>query len=209
MTKSPTLLLPLFPLPDTVLFPGMPLPLHIFEHRYRTMVEDALRDHGSIGMTLLRPGWEEDYERSPPIYPVGCSGAIASHDRLEDGRYNIVLRGQTRFRVLGEREGAPYRVAEVETLVDEPGSATALDDLRKRVLSTIARAAQGPGSLVLQGELPHDLLVNALSQSLGLRPVEKQSLLDCDTLEARYDRLLEILEFHILEGTAGGSTAVH
>jgi len=62
---------------------------------------------------------------------------------------------------------------------------------------------------LLQGELPHELLVNALSQSLGLRPVEKQSLLDCDTLEARYARLIEILEFHILEDTAGSSASVH
>ena len=107
-------------------------------------------------------------------------------------------------------DGEPYRVATIETLDDGQGDEEALDGLRKRVLATIARAADGPKSLVLEGELPHDLLVNALSQSLGLRPVEKQSLLDCDTLEARYGRLIEILEFHILEGTAGsGSASVH
>jgi Lon protease-like protein len=207
--SSPTLLLPLFPLPDTVLFPGMPLPLHIFETRYRKMVEDALRTHQTIGMTLLKPGWEEDYEQRPPIYEVGCSGVIARHERLEDGRYNVVLRGQSRFRVLEEHEGEPYRLARTQTLEDEPGPADVLDALRRRVLTTIARAADGPRSLVLQGELPHELLVNALSQSLGLRPVEKQSLLERDTLEARYGRLLEILEFHILEESAGGSAAVH
>ncbi len=209
MTESPSLLLPLFPLPDTVLFPGMPLPLHIFEPRYRKMVQDALQTHKTIGMTLLKPGWEEDYEQRPPVYPVGCSGVIARDERLEDGRYNIVLRGQTRFRIVDEHEGEPYRLATVENLPDDPGRADVLDGLRKKVLTTIARAAEGPKSLVLQGELPHDLLVNALSQSLGLRPVEKQSLLDCDTLEARYQRLFEILEFHMLEGAAGGSTAIH
>jgi Lon protease-like protein len=187
----------------------MPLPLHIFEPRYRKMVADTLITHRSIGMVLLKPGWEEGYEGRPPVYATGCSGAIAQHERLEDGRYNIVLRGQTRFRVIEEHEGEPYRLATVETLTDEPGPPEVLDRLRKRVLTTIARAAEGPKSLVLQGELPHDLLVNALSQSLGLRPVEKQSLLGCDTLEARYRRLLEILEFHILEGNAGGSTSVH
>jgi len=209
MPDGPSLLLPLFPLPDTVLFPGMPLPLHIFEPRYRKMVEDALGTQRTIGMTLLKPGWEEGYEGRPPIYPVGCSGVISRHERLEDGRYNIVLRAQSRFRVLEEHEGEPYRLATVETLTDEAGDPEALDALRKRVLATIARAADGPKSLVLQGELPHELLVNALSQSLGLRPVEKQSLLDCHTLETRYTRLIEILEFHILEGPAGGSTAVH
>jgi len=187
----------------------MPLPLHIFEHRYRKMVEDALATHRSIGMSLLKPGWEEDYEGRPPIYSIGCSGAIAQHEHLEDGRYNIVLRAQLRFRVLEEHEGEPYRLATVETLSDDPGDEGALDRLRKQVLTTIARAAEGPKSLVLQGELPHELLVNALSQSLGLSPVEKQSLLNCDTLEARYQRLLEILEFHVLESAAGGSTSLH
>lgn len=209
MSESQPLLLPLFPLPDTVLFPGMPLPLHIFEPRYRKMVADALETHKTIGMSLLRPGWEETYEGAPPIYPIGCFGIIDQHEQLKDGRYNIVLRAKSRFRVLEEHPGEAYRVASVETLTDDPGDKQALDDLRKRVLSTIARAADGPQSLVLQGELPHDLLVNALSQSLGLRPVEKQSLLDCDSLEARYGRLIEILEFHILEGSAGGSASVH
>lgn len=209
VAESAPLLLPLFPLPDTVLFPGMPLPLHVFEHRYRKMVEDSLASHRTIGMALLKPGWEEDYEGRPPIYPIGCSGSIAQHERLADGRYNIVLRARSRFRVLEEHEGAPYRLATVETLSDDPGNEDALDRLRKQVLATIARVAAGPKSLVLHGELPHELLVNALSQSLGLSPVEKQSLLDCDTLEARYGRLLEILEFHALEGSAGSSTALH
>ena len=209
MPEGPSLLLPLFPLPDAVLFPGMPMPLHIFEPRYRKMVADTLGTHRTIGMTLLKPGWEEGYEGRPPIYPVGCSGVIAQHERLEDGRYDIVLRAQSRFRVLEEHEGEPYRLATVETLTDGTGNAAALDGLRKQVLATIARAADGPKSLVLQGELPHELLVNALSQSLDLPPVEKQSLLDCETLEARYARLIEILEFHILEGPAGRSTAIH
>jgi Lon protease-like protein len=187
----------------------MPLPLHVFEGRYRKMVADALGSHRSIGISLLKPGWEEDYEGRPPIYPIGCWGEISQHERLEDGRYNIVLRARSRFRVREEHPGEPYRLASVEVLPDAPGDADALDGLRRRVLTTIARAAEGPASLVLQGELPHDLLVNALSQSLGLRAVEKQSLLDCSTLEARYGRLLEILEFHILEKTSGGSQASH
>jgi Lon protease-like protein len=210
VAESSSLLLPLFPLPDTVLFPGMPLPLHIFEHRYRKMVEDALAIHGSIGISLLKPGWEEDYEGRPPIYPIGCSGSIAQHERLEDGRYNIVLRARSRFRVVEEHGGEPYRLATVETLSDPPGDEAALDPLRKQVVSTIAQAADGPRSLVLQGDLPHEILVNALSQSLGLSPVERQSLLDCGTLVARYERLLEILEFHVLESSAGtGSASLH
>jgi Lon protease-like protein len=187
----------------------MPLPLHVFEQRYRRMVEDSLATHRTIGMVLLKPGWENDYEGRPPIYPVGCSGTIAQHERLDDGRYNIVLRARSRFRVLEEHEGEPYRLASVETLSDPPGDEDALVRLRKEVLATIARAADGPKSLVLQGDLPHELLVNALSQSLGLSPVEKQSLLDCNTLELRYRRLLEILEFHVLETAVGSGTTLH
>mgnify|MGYP003414648485 CR=1 FL=1 len=69
-------LVPLFPLPNVVLFPGAPLPLHVFEPRYRKMVEDALGSHRSIGIVLLKPGYEQDYQGRPPIYPLGCSGAI-------------------------------------------------------------------------------------------------------------------------------------
>src|SRR3954465_3453326 len=92
-------LLPLFPLPNVVLFPNVFLPLHIFEPRYREMVADALASDRMIGMVLLRPGWDRDYEGRPPLYAVGCSGVLTHNERLPDGRYNIVLRGIERFRI--------------------------------------------------------------------------------------------------------------
>ena len=79
-------LLPLFPLPNVVLFPNVFLPLHIFEPRYRAMVKDALASDRIIGMVLLRPGWQHDYEKRPPVYPVGCSGVITHVEPLPDGR---------------------------------------------------------------------------------------------------------------------------
>jgi uncharacterized protein len=85
-------LLPLFPLPNVVLFPNVFLPLHIFEPRYREMVADALASDRMIGMVLLRPGWERNYEGRPPVYPIGCSGVMTHAERLRDGRYDIVLR---------------------------------------------------------------------------------------------------------------------
>ena len=91
--------LPLFPLPNVVLFPGVFLPLHIFEARYRAMTEDALAGDRMIGMALLKPGFEAEYEGRPPIYPVGCMGLITHAERLPDGRFNIVLQGVERFRV--------------------------------------------------------------------------------------------------------------
>jgi len=109
-------LIPLFPLPSTVFFPHTSLPLHIFEPRYRQMVADTLLGDGKIGMVLLRPGWEDQYFQSPPIVDVGCLGRIEQSVRLDDGKYNIVLTGLSRFRVQREITGKPYRRAEVERL---------------------------------------------------------------------------------------------
>jgi Lon protease-like protein len=187
----------------------MPMPLHVFEPRYRKMVEDALSSHQVNGMTLLQPGWEPDYLGRPPIYPVGCAGRIEQCEPVESGRYNIVLRGICRFRVLEEQEGELYRLAAVEPLPDGAGDQASLEELRKRALAALAKSTDGPESLVLQEELPPELFINALCQSLKLAPVERQSLLDCDTVVARCTRLLEILDFLHLEQTYGKGRSVH
>ena len=109
-------LLPLFPLPNVVLFPNVFLPLHIFEPRYREMVADALSTDRLIAMMLLRPGWERDYEGRPPVYSVGCSGVITHAEKLPDGRFNIVLRGVERVRLLEEDRARNYRRGLVEPL---------------------------------------------------------------------------------------------
>ena len=195
-------LIPIFPLPNVVLFPLVPLPLHIFEPRYRKMVKDVLETHRTIGMTLLKPGWESDYDGRPPVYSQGCAGLIERCEQTPQGRYNILLRGVVRFRVVEELAGEPYRVAAVEPLADDAGDPREIEDLRRRVLAALASAADGPRLLVLQGEVPDDLFVNALSQSLPLRALERQSLLDCSGIRERYSRLLELLQFHALEQDA-------
>jgi len=187
----------------------VPLPLHVFEPRYREMVEDALATDRTIGIVLLRPGYEEDYHGRPPIYPLGCSGTIVEDERLEDGRFNILLLGQSRFRVTGERDGRPYRLASVEELAELVGDTASLDGLRDRLLSALSRAAGAAEVPALREDVSHAALVNGLSQGLDLPAVEKLSLLACDTLEARAARLLEILEFHALERTAGRSGTLH
>src|SRR5512144_2254723 len=108
--------IPIFPLPNVVLFPNVFLPLHIFEPRYRAMVDDALRGDRIIGMVLLRPGWEADYEGRPAIYPIGCAGVITHAERLNDGRFNIVLRGMEKFRVVGEDHSRLYRQGHVDAV---------------------------------------------------------------------------------------------
>lgn len=200
-------LLPLFPLPNVVLFPGIPLPLHVFEPRYRKMVADALEAHRTIGMALLRPGHEADYLGRPPIYPIGCAGLIQRHERLADGRYNVLLHGRRRFRVLEEHEGEPYRLASIEPLDDLRGDVTSLDATRGELVAALGRLVGESPFVVVDSDAPVELVVNGLAQGLDLPPIERQSLLECDTLEARARRLLELLEFHRLERTAGGSGA--
>jgi Lon protease-like protein len=162
------------------------------------MVENALRADRRIGMVLLKPGYEDDYQGRPPIYPLGCSGRIVEDERLDDGRHNILLLGESRFRVVEERDGEPYRLAVVEELPDSVGDESSLDGLR-------ARLSDSPDVARLDADVPSATLVNSLSQGLDLPAVERLSLLDCDTLEARARRLLELLEFHALEGGSGGT----
>lgn len=178
--------------------------MHVFEPRYRALVTDALDSHRTIGVTLLKPGYEAEYHGSPPIYPLGCAGRIVEQERLEDGRYNIVLRGNERFRVLEERAGAPYRMAKVETLGDVAGDDDSLDRIRQQLLEAFTRLTGG--SLVVEGEIPPAALVNGLCQQLDLPVVEKLDLLACDSIEARARRLVELLEFHKLERESSPAT---
>ena len=120
--------IPLFPLPNVVLFPNVCLPLNIFEPRYREMVADSLDADRIIGMVLLRPGWEGQYEGRPLIYDVGCAGLITHVEQHGDGRYNLVLRGLHKFRVREEDHSRRYRVAaphlaSTPTIARQPGSA--------------------------------------------------------------------------------------
>lgn len=118
----------LFPLPNLVLFPQVVQPLHIFEPRYRQMTADALAGDRLIGMVLLRPGWEPDYDQRPAVHGVACLGKIIAEQRLDDGRYNLLLRGVARIRILHEvPHDKLYRAAAVELVQEAPaaGEATA------------------------------------------------------------------------------------
>jgi Lon protease-like protein len=139
--------IPIFPLPNAVLFPNVFLPLHIFEPRYREMVTDALAGDRIIGMVLLQPGYEANYEGRPAIYPVGCAGVITHSEPLEDGRFNIVLRGLEKFRVTGEERGKRYRVAQVEPLPEQVAEEerAVLRERRQRLESLLAAAIERTG----------------------------------------------------------------
>src|SRR3954469_7593012 len=115
--------IPVFPLPNVVLFPNVFLPLHIFEPRYRAMVADALKGDRIIGMTLLRPGYEANYDDRPAVYATGCAGLITHSEPLPDGRYDIVLRGMEKFRILGEDTSRAYRLAHIEVIPESVADA--------------------------------------------------------------------------------------
>ena len=199
-------LLPIFPLPNVVLFPNVFLPLHIFEARYREMVADALKNDRMIGMVLLRPGWQRDYDGRPPVYPIGCSGVITHADKLPDGRYNIVLRGVQRFRILDEDDGLSYRRARIEQLPESTccaEDATAIRRQRAKLDSLLAPIVERPfadvaGDTKIPAAMGDEDLVNALAQYLDLDPLEKQALLEQRSLRSRAESLVELLEMKIL-----------
>ena len=170
--------IPIFPLQDVVLFPHSTRPLHIFEPRYRAMVADALAGDSIIGMVLLQPGHEAEYEGRPPVYAVGCAGVVIAAEELPDGRYNIVLRGLVKFRVLSEDASRAYRLAEVEALPEavEPSDRPLLAERRhelEETLRSISPRAQLPPS-----DLSDERVVDGLSQVLPLEPAHRQELLE-------------------------------
>jgi len=193
--------LPLFPLPDVVLFPDVCLPLHIFEQRYRDMLADALQGDRLIGMVLLKPGYEAEYEGHPPIYPIGCAGLVTHAERLPDGRSDIVLQGLQKFRVLDESRDRSYRRAVVEPIRESlpSGAAAALRDARHRLEALVAPIVErAGGEMKIPPSIPDAELVNALAQYLPLESVEKQALLERDGVIARCESLIELLEMKAL-----------
>jgi hypothetical protein len=170
--------------------PGAMLPLHIFEPRYRAMVGDALEGDRTIGMAMLYPGWETGGE-DPRIYPIGGAGEIVESEKLEDGRYNIVLEGRFRYRVVEEAPAAPYRIARVEEIRSIPFATPAEEE---RVTKAAAALF---GSVAAEIELPplpaESLPAERLASEIALRlrydPGELQSILETDALASRFETL--------------------
>ena len=196
MSEKPKRLLPIFPLPNVVFFPETSLPLHIFEARYREMLEDALKGDRTIGIQLLKPGPAPDPEGRPALFEIGCAGEIVEHDALEDGRSNIVLRGVYRYRIDAEIPvSRAYRVAEVTPLPVEPLPSSPADgrsrrDLRRLLAKSVERLATSvgrPEASQLPSRLSDEGLVNEALSRLGLDAEEGYRLLAMDRLDERYD----------------------
>jgi uncharacterized protein len=203
--SEPASVIPVFPLPNVVLFPKLQLPLHIFEPRYRQMVRDAMAHRGLIGMALLRGDWEKDYYANPEIYGVGCLGKIVGVTALPDGRYNILLLGLTEYEIEEEVLGeTPYRQARVALRDDLPGvETTAIASLQGEILELARGTIQEKDSPLLKilsdATIDAATWLNLCCFSFDIAPVEKQSLLEAKSLQERATRLIDVLRFRVAE----------
>ena len=179
--------LPLFPLPNVVLFPNVFLPLHIFEPRYREMVADALAGDRIIGMVLLRPGWEADYDGRPPVYPVGCAGLITHAERLPTAATTSCCAGSRSSAILDEDDGTRLPASRGSRRSSKSPATSddrdAMRAARRRLEALLVPQPKGRGAdPTVPPSMADEDLVNALAQYLELEPVEKQALLERDGL---------------------------
>jgi Lon protease-like protein len=196
--------IPLFPLPNLVFFPRTYVPLHIFEPRYREMVQAAAASHRMVGMVLLKEGWEADYEGAPAIFAMGCVGRMMNVQRLSDGRSNILLQGLRRFEIQHEVGAESYRQGRI-VLKDlfQPHAALPAEirrEIVKVVAGLIRNREEGLAlSAMLKQPIHDDVLVQNLSFALDFTPLEKQFLLESDSLIQQGRRLLDLLHFKLHE----------
>lgn len=193
----------LFPLPNLVLFPHVMQPLHIFEPRYRAMMEEALSQDQLIALALLAPGWEKNYEGRPPLLPMACLGRIATHQRLPDDRFNLLLLGLKRVKIVQELPPAKlFREARVEICEDIYSSATAptrpglqkqLVDSFKKILPTLGDTHEQVDEL-LGSNVPLGVLTDIVSYTLDLGlPLKEQLLHECN-VDRRAALLVDFLQ---------------
>jgi len=192
----------LFPLPNMVFFPHVMQPLHIFEPRYRQMTADALKGDRMIALALPKPGWEKDYAGAPLIHAVACVGRLIAAQPLDDGRYNILLRGLSRIRI--EEEIATkkqYRMARCELLHDIPLDDFVLESHWRQTLIEKAPSwfvgeseAAEQFRKLLESDLALGALCDIITFAMPLEAEFKQSLLEELNVETRLNVLHDFLE---------------
>jgi Lon protease-like protein len=185
--------LSIFPLTGALLYPGLQLPLHIFEPRYRAMVKDALARDRRIGM--IQP---QRPEEGAPLYQIGCVGKIADVEALEDGRFNLVLEGEARFRLLRELDViTPFRQVEAELLTENPDQVLAPVE-RASFEREARRFADAQGYSVdwdAVTRLDDMSLIDGVSQIAPFDAAAKQALLEAPDLAARCELLVQLMQF--------------
>lgn len=195
------MVVPIFPLPNVVLFPKTVVPLRIFEKRYRAMVRAALAGDRKLVTVLLREGWQSEYWGNPAVHDIACLGNIETCKELEDGNYDILLAGVQRVRLLQEVENSPYRLAEVEPVQDFKLDDQAPEVVRRRnhlealfgrFAELMTEDSQRFGQRVSQ--LDFEALVNTVASALNLPATSKQLLLETDDVAARCDMLIPLVQ---------------
>lgn len=199
--SSNTRYAPVFPLPNLTLFPQTSAVYHIFESRYREMVTSALEGERLIAMALLKPGYEESYYGNPEIFPMGCLGEINSFEELEDGKFNIVLKGLERVGFGELVQDYPYRVATLTNL-DEDDIETDLQLEKEALLQRLDYLAKHSEEKIDFSPLLHRdqsgiSLVNLVAKTLPVTPEEQYELLSMDKVRERAERVLWYLDDHI------------
>ena len=183
----------IFPLPGAVLYPGLQLPLHIFEPRYRAMVGDALARDRRIGM--IQP--QRQFEGAP-LFSIGCLGRIGEVEALDDGRYNLVLEGEARFRILRELQvTTPFRQVEAELLSEPDGQVLAPVE-RAMFEREARRFADAQGYSVdwdSVARLDDESLINGVSQIAPFDAAAKQALLEANGVSERCELLVQLMQF--------------
>jgi uncharacterized protein len=202
---SRTLRVPIFPLPGAILFPRSQLPLHIFEPRYRDMVRDAIDGGGQIAM--IQPQRLDD-DNEAPLFAVGCVGELVGVEELEDGRFNIVLLGSHRFRLVREVDvDAIYRCAEVDIEAFDDGDPPPLPLIQRAEVEREARRLGDALGLAVDwaavARLDDEMLVNAIAQVAPFDIGAKQALLEQASLEGRADLLVQLMQFQRMAVTGG------
>lgn len=202
---SRTIRIPLFPLGGAILFPRSQLPLHIFEPRYRAMIADAIAGSGQIGM--IQPLRDDD-DNQAPLHAVGCVGEIGGVEELDDGRYNIVLVGTHRFRLISEcPPDEPYRIADVDITVFDDNAPDALASIQRAEVEREARRLGDALGLAIDwaavNRLDDEMLVNAIAQVAPFDMGAKQALLEARSLAERSDLLVQLMQFQRVAVTGG------
>ncbi|GAB4470688.1 LON peptidase substrate-binding domain-containing protein [Erythrobacter tepidarius] len=190
MTKR----LSIFPLTGAVLFPGMQLPLHIFEPRYRALVSDALIRDRQIGMIQPQRPVE-----GAPLYRVGCVGRIGEVQALDDGRYNLILEGVARFRMVREL-AVTTAFRQIEADIYAENSDETLSHAQRGGFEREARAFAHNQGYSVDWEsvrrLDDRTLINGVSQIAPFDPASKQALLEAETLAERCELLVQLMQFY-------------
>ncbi|MET4593496.1 MULTISPECIES: LON peptidase substrate-binding domain-containing protein [unclassified Sphingomonas] len=183
--------LSIFPLPGALLFPGMQLPLHLFEPRYRAMISDAMARDRRIGMIQPRG---DDGE----LYQIGCVGKIAEVEALEDGRYNVILEGVALFRIVRELDvSTAFRQVEAELLPILEDDALSLGRRSSLELES-RRFADVQGYAVdwdAVARLDDESLVNGIAQIAPFDSAAKQALLEAPDIETRAELIIQLMQF--------------